>query len=194
LNFLCFLFFSSNSPYSELFSPFWLHSWLRHLRRPVRNVRARFHNAPQHVFGISCNKQSPFRGICFAYVKPEHAHAPLDGTRFAAPRNNRNVQFPNSNSVVVSKRGDDLIYRCVKVTHFSAVPARNAEIHFWFNYLQADSLGDPELIITNHVMIYQWKQHYAAKYLGRCGDSSSTEGVEIGLPPPGDVDRHDIPY
>jgi hypothetical protein len=68
------------------------------------------------------------------------------------------------------------------------VPARNAEIQFWFNYLQGYSLGgDPELIIPNHVMIYQWKQHETGKYLGRCRESWATGDVETGLPPPADV-------
>jgi hypothetical protein len=75
---------------------------------------------------------------------------------------NELCDIPNWNSVVVSKNGDDLNYRCVKValtSRFNAVPARNAEMYFQFNYLQGDPLGgDPELIITKSVMIYQCKQ------------------------------------
>jgi hypothetical protein len=80
-------------------------------------------------------------------------------------------------------------------SHFNAVPARNAEMHFWFNYLQGDLLGgDPELIITNHEMIFQRKQHWDGKYVDKHRYSWATERVEICLPAPGDICRHMLLY
>lgn len=60
--------------------------------------------------------------------------------------------------------------------------------------IQGDSFGDgPELMIKNDVIICQWKQNLASKYLGRCGDNWVIEDAEMDLPPSGDTGRHDAP-